>query len=326
MTNKQEFKINDVLHRSSKEEIVDEIFQGLSKKDKYISCKFFYDSLGSKLFEEITRLPEYYPSRTEKNILKKKSPEISKYIEHKTDIVELGSGDCSKISIILSAVDYSIRNSLRYIPVDISISAIRDSAAVLQERYKGIGVYGISADFTRDMGFIPSASKRLICFFGSTLGNLPAEEQTELLNGLKNIMKPGDNLLLGIDMVKDSEILESAYNDKSSVTAAFNKNILNVVNRLVNTDFDTAQFEHLAFYNNKESRIEMHLRALSEMEIYSLHFPEKIVVRKGETIHTENSRKFTYADISKFSLLTGLNVENVFMDPNKWFSLVQFIA
>ncbi len=317
--------ISNYLSHTNNGEIISEIHEGLTAKPKYILSKYFYDSAGSKIFEDITNLPEYYPARTEKSILEEIAPVISKTIDGK-DIIEIGSGDCSKISILLKHILANERKTLRYIPIDVSYKAIEESAEILLQEYPDIKIHGILADFLKNIDILPGKSKRLICFFGSTIGNLSETQAVNLLKNLEKIMNAGDQLLLGMDMVKDVTILEKAYNDADQVTAHFNKNILNAINNLANTNFDTDQFEHMAFYNENKNRIEMHLKAIDDVEVYSPHFTEKVILKAGETIHTENSKKFTLNDISNFADKTGLEIKEIFTDKKQWFSIVQFGA
>lgn len=191
--------------------------------------------------------------------------------------------------------------------------------------YPNISVHGIVTDFIIKVNFFPNARGCMVCFFGSTIGNMDISNASHFLNALKCNMNTGDELLLGLDMVKSKIILEKAYNDSKQVTANFNKNILSVVNSIVGTDFDTDRFEHVAFFNEEESRIEMHLRARESMRISSPLLNSKIEIKKGETIHTENSYKYTKDHIEGFAASSGFNVKNIFSDDNKWFSLVQFV-
>jgi L-histidine N-alpha-methyltransferase len=310
---------------STEQEEVSEIIDGLSAHQKYIPSKFFYDANGSKLFEDITCLPEYYPTRTEKALLKEIALQISKTLGN-IDIVELGSGDCSKISILLDAIPVENMVAVRYIPVDVSDAAISKSAEMLVKRFPDITVHGLLSDFLKHLTVIPNETKRLFCFFGSTLGNLTRKQSVQFLLDLKAVMKPGDQLLIGLDMVKNIKVLENAYNDNQGVTAAFNKNILSSVNQYVKTTFSPDWFEHLAFYNQSKNRIEMHLRALKDIEICCMYLPDNIRIKKGETIHTENSHKYTHWHILDFASITGLKIKAVYTDNNQWFSLVHLIV
>jgi L-histidine N-alpha-methyltransferase len=197
---------------------------------------------------------------------------------------------------------------------------------MLVKRFPDITIHGLSADFLKHLSVIPGNINRLFCFFGSTLGNLTRKQSVQFLLDLKDIMKPGDQLLIGLDMVKDVKVLENAYNDNQGITAAFNKNILNVVNQYVKTAFNSDCFEHVAYYNQPKARIEMHLRALKDLYVNCMYLPDNIRIKKGETIHTENSHKYTRWHILDFAGITGLKINAVYTDKNQWFSLVHLIA
>ncbi len=300
------------------------ILEGLTSPRKRISSMFFYDAAGSKLFEEITRLPEYYPTRTEKKLLGQIGPSFFDKPES-LNIVEIGSGDCSKISILLGAIPPQRWSSVRYMPVDVSDSAIRESADELRRKFPGVEIEGIVADFTRQLHHIPDCGNRLFCFLGSTLGNLSREQEKQFFLDMGRIMCAGDTLLLGVDMIKEADILERAYNDSQGVTAAFNRNILNVVNQIVGADFDPESFEHLAFFNHDKDRVEMHLRAIRPMRINCTGHPEKIEFREGETIHTENSHKYTNDYVRNLAATGGLEIQEIFTDEKRWFSLIRLL-
>jgi L-histidine N-alpha-methyltransferase len=316
--------VSNFLELESRKEIVAEITAGLFTDPKYISSRFFYDDRGSSLFQRITTLPEYYPTRTEKAILSKVSGEITAGRKG-IDMIELGSGDFSKISILMEAIPERDLSSVRYFPVDVSESAVHHSAEGVSRRYPDVMVHGLLADFIKHLTSLPGEGHRLVCFFGSTIGNFSRARALQFVTELKKIMAPGDELLLGLDMEKDQQILEAAYNDREGVTESFNKNLLHVVNGIAETNFNPADFEHLAFYNRNEKRIEMHLKAKQEMEITSPCLPHPVKLRKGETIHTENSHKFTREHIRQFAERSGLSVKKIYSDRNNWFSLVHFV-
>ncbi len=300
-----------------------EIRDGLTSTPKYISSKFFYDEKGSKLFEEITRLPEYYPTRTEKSILKRIAPKLMNNLKS-TDIVELGSGDCSKINILLEAINPENLQTINYIPVDVSQSAIQESAEQLVIKFPDLIINGLVADFINQIDLVPSKRKRMFCFLGSTLGNFNEQEANDLLKNLNSNMNSGDTFLLGLDLVKPVHILHDAYNDDQNITAEFNKNILNVVNEIIESDFKLDDFEHYAFFNSPQSRIEMHLKANKDVSINSPYNSSPIHIKKGEFIHTENSYKFSMDRIKELEQITNLKIQQVFADENNWFALVLF--
>lgn len=316
--------IKNYLPKLGIDDIRKEVFNGLMSDRKYIASKFFYNDKGSALFEEITHLPEYYLTITEKSILKAHLPALVNNLTDAT-IIELGSGDCSKISILLNSIKSENLNSINYVAVDVSLPAIKKSADLLRNKFPDIMIQGLVADFINQLHFIPKTQHNIFCFFGSTLGNFTRQQSISFLKKISDVMMPGDQLLLGLDMVKDKSILEAAYNDSKNITAAFNKNILNVINHLADTNFDVNAFEHRAFYNSDAQRIEMHLRALHEMKISSSFLSNEILLEKGETVHTENSHKYTIKQIEDYALHTGMSIENIFTDNNHWFSVVHFL-
>ena len=314
--------IQNHLPTIDRETRIGSIHDGLTSDPKRISSMYFYDARGSRLFEEITRQPEYYPTRIEKGLVKEAASTMQDEMKD-LDLVEIGSGDCSKISILLDEVKPADMGTIRYVPVDVSQAALEDSADKLGQRYPDLSIHGVAADFNQQLHLIPPADKRVICFFGSTLGNLSPTESRQIFRGLRTIMQPDDTLWLGVDLVKPREVLEEAYNDRRQVTAAFNRNILNVVNQVAGTDFEPDAFEHVAFYREEASRVEMHLQAREDMVVTSPHFAEDISIQQQERIHTENSQKFTVQHISDLANRTGLAVERTIMDEKKWFSLMQ---
>lgn len=304
-----------------KNDIAREIREGLTASQKYIPCKYFYDKRGSKLFEEICQLPEYYPTRTEISILKDIAPELMGTFAHK-DLVELGSGANLKIRILLGSVDESVRATIRYIPVDISESAVIEASLDLLERYPELQVLGIIADFTSQLDVIPTERPLVLCLLGSTIGNLEQEEAIEFLRSISRSMKLGDILLVGFDMVKARVTMEAAYNDNKGLTAEFNKNILNVLNNELNANFDLSCFDHVAFFNEDHNRIEMYLRVNHDNRVELKSIDLELEFKRGETIHTENSRKFTAESIKNLAARAGFSIENWYSDPVDWFSLV----
>jgi L-histidine N-alpha-methyltransferase len=317
------YSIKNYLPEIGIDKVREELLRGLTSSPKYIPSKYFYDEKGSLLFEEITKLEEYYPTRTEKSILKNILPKLNLDFGE-LSIIELGSGDPSKISLIFDQISEEYFNQIKYFPIDISKSAIENSASILSDKYEGLIINGIVTDFIHQVQLIPDVKNKLICFFGSTIGNLTRDEIYIFLKELGSVMNKGDNLILGIDLVKDAEVLEKAYNDGNGITAEFNKNILNVVNKLTGTNFNPDLFEHVAFFNQNKKRIEMHLRAEENMEVQMNGSSKEITIHQGELIHTENSHKFKQEDILQFAEWGNSSVGNVFTDQNKWFSLVHF--
>lgn len=298
-----------------------QILTDLRGSQKRISSTFFYDEKGSKLFEEITKLPEYYLTRTEMPLIKQAAEYLKDRLRN-VDIIEFGSGDCKKISILFDGIPEYYRESICYIPFDISSSAIQKSSQILHKKFPGIRIHGIVADFMTQLNRIPLTSKKIICFLGSTIGNFSRDHAKKFVSNISTIMQPGDLVLLGFDMVKKKTIIEQAYNDSENLTEQFNKNILSVVNTLVDTDFNPDDFNHVAFYNEQLSRIEMHLKATKNVTIFSSKASTAIHIKKDETIHTENSHKFTTDHIRQLARNANLEIEHMFTDEDNWFSLV----
>lgn len=304
-------------------EACEEILTGLLAEKKHIPSKYFYDERGSRLFEEITRLEEYYPSRTEKAILARHAADIVKGADGRS-FIEFGSGDCSKISILFDALHEESLRKVTYIPVDVSLTAIEKSERDLQERFGAIEVRGIVADFMRDINLVPPDGERIFCFFGSTIGNLDREEGVGFVARVGGLMKKGDRFLLGLDMVKDKTVLQRAYNDDKGVTASFNRNILNVANEVAGTDFYPDKFDHDVTYNDEMQRIELRLTAAEEMAIRSPLLDRPIHIRRGESIHTENCHKFTEDHVREFAEAGCFAIRSEFTDTRGFFTLVEY--
>ncbi len=284
---------------------------------------FFYDEKGSKLFEKITQLPEYYLTRTEIPLIKQAAQKIGEQLTD-FDIVEFGSGDCSKISLILQHIPQQKLDNVCYIPIDISSTAITQSADLLLQQFPDITIQGIVADFMTQLHLIPHTKTTVFCFLGSTIGNFSMKEAVQFLNNIRDHMDEDDLLLVGFDMQKNKTILEKAYNDSQQITKAFNKNILNVINTQIGTDFDPEDFTHVAFYNERLSRIEMHLKATQDIQISCPLLSSAITLNKDETIHTENSYKFSTDQIEQLAKKTELFINHCYTDDQQWFSLVEF--
>lgn len=315
--------IKNLLRKISIDEIQQEILQGLKAKEKFIPSKYFYDDAGSELFYKITQLPEYYPTRTEKMILENIAPSIMNRTGS-LEIMELGSGDCSKISILFNSVEKQHLKNMEYIPVDVSITAIEHSAGELSRIFPRLKISGYAADFMQQLELIPQNGKpRLICFFGSTIGNFTTPQAEKILKNLAANLRENDVLLVGFDLIKKTELLHAAYNDSQGVTGQFNKNILKAVNQIMKADFNPDLFHHLALWNSVQSRVEMHLVAKENHEVTLLDRTHKIHFRKGEGIHTENSHKYSIEAIRNMARKSGMKVNKIHTDPNQWFALVQ---
>lgn len=315
--------ITNLLQEIGLEEVLAEILAGLNSPHKSISSKYFYDERGSLLFEEITRLKEYYPTRTEKAILKQIAPGLMKrYGDY--EIIELGPGDHSKISILLGAASDLKYDKIHYLPLDISQPALKSAAIELVQIFPELYVEGYAMDFISQFELLKRERPAMICFFGSTIGNFEWDASLELIQNIGGQMKTGDVLLLGMDMVKPERLLHAAYNDARGVTKEFNLNILTSVNNLIQSDFEARDFDHLAFFNQEKSRIEMYLIAKRNMIIHSPYFEKDLQLERGEAIHTENSHKYNRGHIQEIARKTGLRLNHVHTDAQGWFSLPEF--
>lgn len=291
--------------------------EGLRQPQKMIPSKFFYDERGSELFEKITGLDEYYPTRTEKKILKKNIDAITDRIGSDSVLVELGSGSSTKTRLLLD----HLPDLAAYVPVDISQDYLLETVRSLKQEYPDLIIKPVCADYTKPFG-IPDIGRPFdyyVLFYpGSTIGNFRPERAQQFLETISRLLVPGGGLLIGVDLKKDPSLLEAAYNDTEGVTAEFNKNMLSRLNRELDADFDIEQFKHRAFYNEAEGRIEMHLVSLCDQ---SARLNGEIVrFEKGETIHTENSYKYS---LDEFAALVSdwFEVEKVWTDEEGLFSL-----
>jgi L-histidine Nalpha-methyltransferase len=267
-----------------------DVFDGLQKTPKSLPPKWFYDSVGSDLFDQITRLPEYYPTRAEAEILCARSAEVASASEADT-LVELGAGTSEKTRQLLDALRE--RGSLRgFVPFDVDAGMLSATANAVQREYPGIEIKAVCGDFEEHLTEIPGGGRRLFVFLGSTIGNLTPGPRAEFLATLAAVMRPGDSLLLGTDLVKDTGRLVRAYDDAAGVTARFNRNVLAVINRELDADFDVDTFEHVARWNADEERIEMWLRAGRRQRVWVGALDLRVDFAAGEEMLTEVSCKF----------------------------------
>ncbi|MDG6257796.1 MAG: L-histidine N(alpha)-methyltransferase [Methanomicrobiaceae archaeon] len=306
------------------ESLAHDVREGLTADRKRLPSKYFYDSRGSRLFDRICSLPEYYLTRTEMKILGDHAHSIMQPFA-RGDLVEMGSGSHHKISRLLHAVNGTAGAQLRYIPFDVSRNALLEASRELMRRFPQLCIMGYVADFTAHLHLLPHGSKRLFLLFGSTIGNFPGPEAVGLLRNVRAIMAPDDRFLLGLDMVKPPHNLNAAYNDSRGVTSSFNKNILTVINRHLHADFNPAQFDHLAFYNEEKEQVEMHLQAREAATVNIADIDLSVDFKKGETIHTEISRKFTPESARILCAHAGLEISRWFSDAQGWFSLVELV-
>jgi L-histidine N-alpha-methyltransferase len=296
-----------------------DVRDGLTQTPKSLPPKWFYDSVGSDLFDQITRLPEYYPTRAEAEILRSRSAEIAVASGADT-LVELGSGTSEKTRMLLDALRDS--GSLRrFVPFDVDAGVLNAAGAAIQREYPGIEIDAVCGDFEEHLDEIPRAGRRLVAFLGSTIGNLTPGPRAAFLSALSATLQPGDSLLLGTDLVKDVGRLVRAYDDSAGVTAKFNRNVLAVVNRELDADFDLDAFEHIARWNAGEERIEMWLRATSAQRIHIAALNLAVEFGADEEMLTEVSCKFRPGGVEAELAAAGLRRTHWWTDPAGDFGL-----
>jgi L-histidine Nalpha-methyltransferase len=288
---------------------------GLSMEPKELPPKYFYDERGSRLFEQITELPEYYPTRIERQILESGSGELVAAAGEPCTLVELGSGSATKTRHLLDAMQDA--GCLRtYVPVDISEQITRESADRLRVEYPGLEVHGLVCDFEQDLERIPDRTGgRMIAFLGGTIGNLYPDARREFLSRIATVLQPRDRLLLGTDLIKERRRLEAAYNDSRGVTAEFNKNVLRVLNRELGADFDLGRFEHVARYDDRSSLMDIRLRSLADQRVRVDQLDLEVDFAAGEEMRTEISCKFTRARLEHIYASADLRMTDWFTDP-----------
>jgi L-histidine N-alpha-methyltransferase len=301
--------------------LAEEVLSGLSGRPKTLPPKLFYDSEGSRLFEQITELPEYYLTRTERAIFQEYASEIVAQAGSNLTLIELGAGSASKTRLLVEAL---ARRQLRvgFYPVDVSVSALKEAVSTLNGHLRNLRVHPIVADYSRHMPLLSVPGRKLVLFIGSTIGNFEPEEAVQFLIRVRGSLRPGDALLLGFDMRKSADLLHAAYNDAQGITAQFNKNVLARINRELGGQFDLEAFQHVAFWNPQMSRIEMHLESRFEQKVWIRDLGMVFAFAAGERIHTENSYKFTHASIANLLRQGGFHVEKSWTDARKWFSAV----
>jgi dimethylhistidine N-methyltransferase len=299
----------------------EEVVRGLSARPKTLPCKLFYDERGSALFEEITRLPEYYLTRTEFEILQERSSEMVQASGSPISIVELGAGTATKTSTLLRAV---ARRQIRvkYFPVDISPSALAEAQERVRRDLPGAHVEPVIADFGNGFRFLSEVpGRKLVLYLGSSIGNFDLEEATGLLRKVRGRLSEGDALLLGTDMVKSPRVLVPAYDDAQGITAQFNKNILWRINRELSANFDLDSFHHIAEWNPRRSRMEIYLESERAQSVVLKLTGNTVKFAAGERIHTENSYKYTLEMVERMLCVAGFKLEKSWFDRRKWFGL-----
>ncbi|MFV1991118.1 MAG: L-histidine N(alpha)-methyltransferase [Acidimicrobiales bacterium] len=299
--------------------LYNDVTAGLTRLPKILPPKYFYDDRGSELFEEITKVEEYYPTRREREILEHEASSIARLAQADT-LVELGSGTSLKTMLLLSAFhDQGLLK--RFVPFDVSEATLAEAAASIADRWADVAVHAVVGDFERHLGEIPREGKRMFIFLGGTIGNLDEHDRAQFLEQLVATMNPGDSLLLGTDIVKAPARLVAAYDDSAGVTADFNLNMLRVLNRELDGDFDLAAFEHVALWNADHERIEMHLRSLREQTVHLGDLDLDVHFANGEMMRTEISCKFRRESIASELAAAGLTLQHWWTDAHGDFGL-----
>jgi len=299
----------------------EEIYFSLTQNSKFINPKFFYDKKGSELFESICLLSEYYPTRTELSILKKLDHDLSSHLDKNINLVELGSGASVKTRLILD-IFTKLQPKTEYFPIDIS-EILTESSEQLLKDYDTLHITGIIDTYEGGLEFLKSYDdkKNLILFLGSSFGNFTPDDGKLFLEKIFSTMKSGDLFLIGLDLVKDKNILESAYNDLEGITAKFNLNVLSRINDELDADFVINNFSHYSIYNENDQRIEMNLKSLVSQSVIIGKSNLSLNLDKGELIHTEYSHKYHVSQIKKLLSDVGFEFKNMWLDDEKYFSL-----
>jgi L-histidine N-alpha-methyltransferase len=313
-------EVRSYLGPNDERTLADDVLDGLTRPLKELPPKHFYDARGSELFDAICELPEYYQTRTERSILERHADVIAQRTGA-VELVELGSGSATKTRVLLDAM--SAAGSLRrYVPVDVSATTVHAVAELFVDEYPGLSVHGVVGDFERHLGHLPpAAGPRLVPFLGGTIGNFPPGSRRRFLRSLGKTLGPDGHLLLGTDLVKDPRMLEAAYDDSAGVTAQFNLNVLHVVNRELGANFDVEAFEHVAFFDREREWIEMRLRATEPQHVRVEALDLDVAFAAREEMRTEISAKFTPERLRGDLAAAGLELVEVFTDPDELFAV-----
>jgi L-histidine N-alpha-methyltransferase len=311
------------LNESDERTLADDVLDGLTRPFKELAPKHFYDEVGGELFDQICELPEYYPTRAERSILEADGAEIVA-ASGMAELVELGSGTAEKTMILIDQAA-AAGTLQRYVPFDVTEAMVRRCCEICGERFSDAEIIGVVGDFERHLDYIPApieGAPRVVALLGGTIGNFVPGSRRQLLRAIAALLRPGiDHLLLGTDLVKDPALLEAAYNDSAGVTAAFNRNVLNVINRSLGADFDVEAFDHVAFYDRNQEWIEMRLRASRAMHVKINAIPLAIDFASGEELRTEVSAKFTPQRLADDLDAAGLTLEKTWTDSEGRFAL-----
>jgi L-histidine N-alpha-methyltransferase len=322
-----------VVYRFSESELAldqfaDDVEKGLGSQSKYLKPKYFYDQIGSKIFEQICIQPEYYITHIESDILRNNSPNIVSMCNGDISIVELGSGSSSKTRILLEHT-LEKQTFLYYFPIDVSHNILHQTVRNLSSDFSNLRTIGISSDYAIGIEKAteliitqsPVTSRKLILFLGSSIGNFEPFEARSFLQMLKDLMNNKDLLLVGFDLQKEPKIIDAAYNDRAEMTAKFNLNLLSRINRDLGGEFDIKKFNHYAFYNKNKERIEMHLVSKVDQNVHIQIIDATFRFKEGESIHTENSYKYSLEQIQLLAEESGFELKTNFLDQRKWFDL-----
>ncbi|MEA2211301.1 MAG: L-histidine Nalpha-methyltransferase [Solirubrobacteraceae bacterium] len=315
-------QIDSWLTEDDERSLANDVLDGLTKPFKELAPKHFYDARGSELFERITELPEYYPTRAEMSILRTHAAEIVA-ATGAGELVELGSGASDKARLLLDAMAAN-RSLHRYIPLDVSTTVVEDAVRILVAEFPRLQVHGVVGDLERHLEHVPPAQPgvaRLVALLGGTIGNFPPGTRRGVLARMATLLGPEDRLLLGTDLVKRPEVIEAAYNDSAGVTAEFNRNVLRVINRELGGDFDPEAFAHVAFFDRVHEWIEMRLRAMRPMSVRIADLDLRVHFAAGEELRTEISAKFTRERITGDLEAAGLELESWLTDPRDLFAV-----
>jgi len=313
-------RIDSHLDRVHERSLANDVLDGLTRPFKELPPKHFYDARGAELFDRICELPEYYPTRAELAILQERADSLAE-LTGAVELVELGSGTAAKTRVLLDAL-HAAGTLERYVPVDVTESMVRDCAEELIHEYPGLRVHGVIGDFERHLHHVPPAvGPRIVAFLGGTIGNFPPTSRRRVLREIARLLGPEDHLLMGTDLVKDPRVLEAAYDDAQGITAEFNRNVLLVLNRELQADFDPEDFDHVALFDSEHEWIEMRLRARREHTtlVRSLNLP--VHFDAGEELRTEISAKFTPDRVEGDLSAAGLELVRWLTDPDELFAL-----
>jgi L-histidine Nalpha-methyltransferase len=313
-------RIDSHLDGTHERSLAEDVLDGLTRPFKELPPKHFYDARGAELFDRICELPEYYPTRAERAILNESAAELAE-LTNAAELVELGSGTAAKTRVLLDAL-HEAGTLRRYVPVDVTESMVRSSAEALTEEYPGLQVHGVIGDFERHLGRVPPAvGPRIVAFLGGTIGNFPPGSRRRFLREIARLLSPEDHLLMGTDLVKDPQVLEAAYDDAQGVTAEFNRNVLQVLNRELEADFDPEDFDHVALFDREHEWIEMRLRARREHTTLVRALDLSVHFDAGEELRTEISAKFTPERLEGDLSAAGLELVRWLTDPDELFAL-----